>query len=258
MRRALLLASAMLALAPHGEALAKARTVSTPRAALPLEFPFEARGVYQILTAPGRISDIALEPGERLVETNPIAAGDTARWVIGDTSSGEGAGRRVHVLVKPTTASLATNLVINTDRRTYFLDVRASASAYLTQVSWRYRDAPKPMAAAPAPAASPPTAAHLNFAYVIGGPKALRPLQVFDDGARVVIIFSDRLRLEDLAPLYRVGPDGKTAELINYHVEGRSLVVERLFDRAELRLGAKRWSARVRIERAGAASQATR
>lgn len=258
MTPALLLATAMLATVQGSEALAATRNSNTPQAAAPLEFPFEARGVYEILTAPGRITDIALEPGERLVETNPIAAGDTARWVIGDTSSGEGASRRVHVLVKPTATSLGTNLVINTDRRTYFLTIRASGRAYLTQVSWRYPDMAKPVAVVAAPVSSPPTPVRLNFAYVVRGSRSLRPLQVFDDGARVVIVFDDRLRLEDLPPLYRIGPDGKTAELINYRVEGRSLVVDRLFDQAELRLGANRWSAHLRIQRIAAASEAAR
>ena len=258
MTRTLLLATAVLGLFHDGEALAAIRTVSRPQAAAPLEFPFEARGVYDILTAPGRITDIALEPGERLVDTNPIAAGDTARWVIGDTSSGEGISRRVHVLIKPTASSLATNLIINTDRRTYFLDIRASGQAYLTQVSWRYPDTTKPVVVVAAPIMCPPTPVRLNFAYVVRGSRSLRPLQVFDDGARVVIVFDDRLRLEDLPPLYRIGPDGKTAELINYRVEGRSLVVDRLFDEAELRLGAKRWSARLRIKRVAPASEAVR
>ena len=64
------------------------------------------------------MTDIALQPGENLVA---VAAGDTVRWVIGDTTSGTGADKRTHVLVKPFTAGLATNLVITTDRRSYHL-----------------------------------------------------------------------------------------------------------------------------------------
>lgn len=258
MTHALFLAGLVAALTPCDHAFAKARPVSEPTAARPIEFQFEPRGVYRVVAAPGRITDIALEPGERLVETNPIAAGDTARWVIGDTSSGQGPARRVHVLLKPTSANLSTNLVINTDRRTYFLDVRASVSAYLTQVFWRYPEPPRLVVVAPPPVAAPHPAPTLNFVYAVTGPRRLRPLQVFDDGARVVMVFGDRLRLEDLPPLYRLGPDGKSAELINYRVEGRSLVVDRLFDKAELRLGAKRWSARVRIIRTGASQEAVR
>lgn len=224
-----------------------------PAAAAPIEFPFEPRGVYPLLTAPGRISDIALEPGESLVATNAIAAGDTARWVIGDSSSGEGESRRVHVLVKPTDATLSTNLVINTNRRTYFLDLRASPRAFVTQVSWRY---PRPpsipiVAAAPALAAplAPARAPAVNFDYRIEGRGRLRPQTVWDDGERTYFAFESTARLRTLPPLFGVGVDSKLSELINYRVEGRTLVVDGLVDRVEFRLGRGRDAQRVRIIR---------
>lgn len=68
------------------------------------------------------MSDIALQPGEMLVS---VAAGDTLRWIIGDTSSGSGATRRSHILVKPSAAGLSTNLVIATDRRTYHVEAES-------------------------------------------------------------------------------------------------------------------------------------
>ncbi len=49
--------------------------------------------------APGRVTVIALQEGEGLVA---VSAGDTVRWIVGDTVSGSGATQRVHVLVKPT------------------------------------------------------------------------------------------------------------------------------------------------------------
>lgn len=232
-----------------GEVWAGPRELA-PQAGAPVEFRFEPRGVYPVLAAPGRITDIVLEPGETLVETNAIAAGDTARWIIGDTTSGEGATRRVHVLIKPTLPTLSTNLVINTTRRTYFLDVRASARGYLTQVSWRYAEVVIPSAAlAPAPVEVAPPKFALNFGYRITGAPGLRPERVFDDGQNTTIVFSDRQPKGDLPALYRIATDGKAVELINYRIEKRSLVVDGLLDRAELRLGAKGSAKRVRIVR---------
>ena len=46
--------------------------------------------LYQVYTAVGQITDIALQPGEQLVGAGPVAAGDTVRWIIGDTESGSG------------------------------------------------------------------------------------------------------------------------------------------------------------------------
>ena len=67
-----------------------------------------------------------------------MASGDTVRWIIGDTVSGSGASRKVHILVKPTRADISTNLIINTDRRTYHLELRSTASTYMASVSWTY------------------------------------------------------------------------------------------------------------------------
>src|SRR3546814_6127235 len=80
--------------------------------------------LFQIYTAPGQVTDIALQEGEELVGPGPVAAGDTVRWIIGDTLSGAGVSRRVHILVKPTRPDIMTNLVINTNRRTYHLELR--------------------------------------------------------------------------------------------------------------------------------------
>ncbi len=226
-------------------------------------FDYGETSVYPLIATPGRITDIVLEPGEALVATGAIAAGDTARWVIGDTSSGVGGSRRVHVLVKPTAADLATNLIINTDRRTYHLELRASARTWQAQVSWRYA----PVApAGPVLVAAPPVVvapsldlARVNRNYRIEGDHpAWRPTAVFDDGQRVYVEFGPGVALDDLPPLYRLGADGKTAELVNYRVEGRRIVTERLFERAELRLGARRGALRVRIVRQTPSVEAAR
>jgi P-type conjugative transfer protein TrbG len=101
-------------------------------------YPFSDGALYQLYAAPGEITDIALEAGERLVGTGPVAAGDTVRWIIGDTESGSGATKRVHILVKPTRPDLVTNLIINTDRRTYHLELRSAEKTYMASVSWAY------------------------------------------------------------------------------------------------------------------------
>src|SRR5690606_30272759 len=88
-------------------------------------YPWSEGALYQVYAAPGQITNIALEPGESLTGAGPIAAGDTARWIIGDTESGSGVARRVHVLVKPTRTDITTNLVITTDRRIYMIELRS-------------------------------------------------------------------------------------------------------------------------------------
>ena len=87
---------------------------------------------------PEQVTDIALQDGEQLVGSGPVAAGDTVRWIIGDTESGDGGAKKVHILVKPTRPDLITNLVINTDRRTYHLELRSTEKTYMASVSWIY------------------------------------------------------------------------------------------------------------------------
>jgi type IV secretion system protein VirB9 len=218
--------------------------------------------LYEIYTAPGEVTDIVLEPGEVLSGTGPVAAGDTVRWVIGNTESGSSAGRCVHILVKPTRADIRTNLVINTDRRTYHLELKATPQAYMASVSWRYpQDSLLAVRQSAAEAAEADRRTprdvgaidldHLDFHYRIKGPHpAWRPVQVFDDGRQTFIEFPDNVAESDLPPLFVIGADGKTAELVNYRVQGQHMVVDRLFQVAELRLGDKATAQRVRIEKA--------
>jgi len=220
------------------------------------QYPWTDGALYQVYTAPGQVTDIALQEGEQLVGQGPVAAGDTVRWIIGDTISGSGPAARVHILVKPTRQDLATNLVINTDRRTYHLELRATAATYMASVSWTYpQDALVALqgrnaaAAAAAPVATGVDLSALNFRYRIEGDQApWRPARAFDDGRQVFIEFPAGISQGEMPPLFVTGAAGE-AELVNYRVQGRYMVVDRLFAAAELRLGDRRSEQRVRIVR---------
>ncbi|WP_332769566.1 P-type conjugative transfer protein TrbG [Phenylobacterium sp.] len=221
-------------------------------------YAFSESALYQVYATPGRVTDIMLQPQEKLAGAGPVAAGDTTRWVIGDTESGSGAEQRVHILVKPTRGDLLTNLVINTDRRTYHLELRATASTYMAAVSWRYpadearaaaADAEaRRVAQAEAAALQAPSSAALNFGYRIQGRAAWRPVRVYDDGRQTFIEFPGSVAQGEMPPLFVVAAGG-VAELVNYRVHGRRMIVDRIFDQAELRLGDRRGRQRVRLSR---------
>ena len=217
-------------------------------------YAYSEGALFQVYTRPGQVTDIALQEGETLVGPGPVAAGDTVRWMIGDTISGSGASVRVHILVKPTRPDIATNLVINTDRRTYHVELRANPRTYMASVSWIYpqdelialRKA-QTEAARAAPVADGFALEDLNFAYRLSGDDPhWRPVRVFDDGRRTLIEFPPNIAQGEMPPFFIVGEDGE-AELANYRVSGRYIIVDRLFDRAELRLGAGRKQVRVKI-----------
>jgi P-type conjugative transfer protein TrbG len=200
--------------------------------------------LYRLYTAPERVSDIALQPGEALLS---VAAGDTVRWVIGDTASGTGSARRVHILVKPSAPGLATNLVIMTDRRVYHVQLESVADGAMAGIAWTYAEdallavrAGEGVTAAAASQDKGLALDRLSFRYRIeGDDPPWRPLRAFDDGRQVFIEFSEGMRTSEAPPLFVT--DGKgAAELVNYRVRDRYYVVDRLFAAAELRLGAPR------------------
>ncbi|CAD7338144.1 P-type conjugative transfer protein TrbG [Sphingomonadales bacterium 58] len=223
------------------------------------QYPWTDGALYQVYAAPGQVTDIALQEGEQLVGPGPVAAGDTVRWIIGDTVSGSGSTARVHILAKPTRPDISTNLVINTDRRTYHIELRATPSTYMASVSWAYpQDAlialrgANAAAASAAPVASGLDLAALNFRYRIEGDRVpWKPVRAFDDSAQVFVEFAAGISQGEMPPLFVTGPAGDP-ELVNYRVQGRYMVVDRLFAAAELRLGDKRSERRVRIVRDGA------
>ncbi len=207
-------------------------------------YPFSDGALYQVYAAPGQVTDIALQEGEQLTGSGPVAAGDTVRWIIGDTESGSGASKRVHILVKPTRPDLISNLIINTDRRTYHVELRSAEKTYMASVSWQYpQDAlialrrQNAAANSAAPVDTGVDVSRLRFRYRIDGDHpAWRPLSAFDDEQKVFIEMPRGIAQGELPPLFVLGPDGK-GELVNYRVRQNYYVVDRLFGAAELRLG---------------------
>lgn len=221
-------------------------------------YPYSEGTIFQVYAAPGLVTDIALQPGENLVA---IASGDTARWVIGDTTSGSGEGKQTHVLVKPFSAGLLTNLVITTDRRAYHVRLISTSGTALSSMHWSYphdellalrRKAEAAQAAAPI--ATGLSVEQLHFNYTISGDRPeWRPVRAFDDGTKTYVEFPPSLGTGEAPPLFVLGTDGK-AELVNYRLRGRFYVVDRIFDAAELRLGLKKQQV-VRIDRVRASSK---
>lgn len=211
-------------------------------------YAYSPGALYQIYAAPGQITDIALEEGEQLTGSGPVAAGDTVRWVVGDTESGSGDARRVHILVKPTRASIETNLVVNTDRRTYLIELRSRERPYMPSVAWYYPETARDKLRSVALRPVLPDPSQRAFRYAIEGDSPpWRPLAVYDDGRKVYVEFPQGIVQGEMPPLFVIGPDGKT-ELVNYRAYGNVLIVDRLFAAAELRLGGEHQQ-KVRIVR---------
>jgi len=209
-------------------------------------YPFMQGALYRLYAAPEQVTDIALEPGERL---NSVSAGDTVRWVVGDTTSGGSKGRQVHILVKPIAPGLSTNLVIATDRRAYHLEMRSFRETYMAAISWTYpqdqlvrrrNEAERVNEAAKSVIAASVDPDDLKFRYDIEGDRPhWRPVRAFDNGEQVFIQFPENIAQGAAPPLFVLSKKGEP-ELVNYRMRGNYYVVDRLFAAAELRLGEKR------------------
>lgn len=215
-------------------------------------WPYSDGALYQVYASPGRVTLILLQPGERLID---MSAGDTVRWIVGDSMSGSGERARANLQIKPVRPGLKTNLVVTTDRRIYLLELTSTESAWMASVSWDYPqdrlDALKAQddaARLTTPMAAGLSIDQLRFRYeVTGDTPPWRPLRAFDDGQKVYIQFPAGIAQGDLPPLFLVGPDGDL-QLVNHRYQAPYYIVDRLFGAVELRLGSDRAQA-VRISR---------
>lgn len=210
-------------------------------------FAWSPGRVFEIWAAPLRVTTLTLGEGETLVSK---AAGDTVRWQIGETRSGAGATERTHVLLKPLERGLETNLVLTTNHRVYLLHLKSgSAEAFNAAIGWEYAaDAADHGRKGPGveelssidPSLTPQGPIDAGYRIEPQGRRARwTPSSVFNDGVRTFILFGADLQVEEAPALFVLTPGGE-AQIVNYRQQGGLFIVDRVFDRAELRLGDRR------------------
>jgi type IV secretion system protein VirB9 len=210
-------------------------------------YDFVPGEVYHVYTSPDFVTTIALRRGEKLISK---IAGDTTRWTIGDTTTGDDTAPSTLVVLKPVRAGLHTNIVLATNQRVYFLDVESRpGNQYQNAISWNYpQEELTSMLAnvghinqqARETALTGVAIEDLNYAYEIstesGSTPEWMPKEVFDDGKKTYINFPESIGTTEAPPLFIRNGDGE-ADLVNYRVKGHFYIVDRLFDHAELRVG---------------------
>ena len=206
---------------------------------------YESGVRYRLDVAVGTPATIRLQPGETV---GAYSAADPKAWMIDQAADGDSA----ILLVTATRPNLETTLIVSTDRRIYLIeaishddggDSTALAWTYPTEGARRSDVAVRPaagrdVAAAPAASDQPRTV------YEIAGDQpGWRPVRVFGAGDRSVIEFPAAWE-STLPALYVEDNDDEPAR---YHADSNRYIVERDFDRAELRLA----GSVVRIARSG-------
>jgi type IV secretion system protein VirB9 len=215
----------------------------------------------KVVCRPMYVTDIILQPGEAVTGVHP---GDTVRWTFSPSRSGPSGSEQTHVLIKPLMADISTNVIINTDRRTYQLDLMSSSTNFMPSVSFSYPDdsikawdsfmAEKKkeredvLALASGYSVSPED---LHLEYEIRGKDSLRwkPVRVWDDGVKTYIQFrKGSVRRSVEAPAL-VLFEHKKEVLVNYRAAEDMYVVDRVFDKAALIVGTGSRQDRVVITR---------
>lgn len=180
------------------------------------EVEYRADAVVPVTAVVGDHLHLAFGSGERFVN---LAAGNTALLDVGS----EGA----NLFVKALGVIPRSNLTIVTTRHVYVLEfeaVRVSAGPRVYSLRFRYPEVIAPVVvAAPVPR---------NLDYRYCGDRELKPLSAWDDGLQTHLKFAPATEWPVVAV---ASPDGES--LVNTHVEGDELVVQRLAARLVLRRG---------------------
>ncbi|PYM85164.1 MAG: P-type conjugative transfer protein TrbG [Candidatus Rokuibacteriota bacterium] len=213
---------------------------------------------------PLRVCDIELEAGEEILQ---VSLGDGSRWLASPAFSGERESLTPHVLVKPTEVGIATNAVITTTRRTYYLGLVSRSDAtqvrrvkfyypqdlaeqangvFRAKAAQRRQDQETTIARLRSPAVE-----SLNFDYEVSGDAVpWKPVRVFDDGAHVYIQMPPAMRVTE-APALLIRTRTGEGALVNYRLRRPYYVVDRLFETALLVMGVGAHQERVTIRRLG-------
>ena len=217
--------------------------------------------IPKIVCRPMYVTDIMLQPGETVTGVHP---GDPVRWQFVPSKSGAGDLEQIHVLVKPLMADISTNLIVNTDRRTYNLDLMSSAKNFMPSISFSYpqdtlrewdvfmanrrKEREKGTELASGYSVDPE---ELHLSYEIRGKDDLRwkPVRVWDDGVKTYIQFPKGATAKSVeAPVFVVF-EHKKEVLVNYRAKNDMYVVDRVFDKGALIVGTGSHQDRVVITR---------
>lgn len=218
------------------------------------EYDYLDGAVYKIYSAPLKSTAISLQPGERVL--GDAIAGDTVRWKTKLNTGMINGVEQQHLFIKPTRPNLHTNMTITTDRRIYHLELHSFKNTYMVSARWNYpqeqannyiRQLSEKMKKEEESMATIDYQ-NLSFDYEVkvvrkSSRRALywKPTQIFDDGQKTYIKMPESSKNREIPSLY-VLSDDNNVQIANYRYLNGYFIVDRLFHKAEMRLGQKKQS----------------
>ncbi|HEY6043426.1 MAG TPA: P-type conjugative transfer protein TrbG [Nitrosospira sp.] len=215
-----------------------------------------------------RVCMIRLQEGEVIVDD--IGAGDKARWEMYPVMLGPEGNQTLMVAVKPKYAGLVTNIVINTDRRSYKILLKSTEHQWMPELSFIYPDdADKAWAAYrkrqsqvaySSTLSTGENVAALDFNYRVSGESSWKPIRVYNDGAKTYIQFATANFNNGAPALVALGKDAglfsdESTEVVNYRVIGDRYIVDGMPKHIGLISGVGKSETKVMIDYAGGKQQ---
>lgn len=206
------------------------------------QFKYSPTSIYEIFVSPDYSTRIEINSDENV---SYIGGGDSANWQIDMSRGGE--KNATSVYVKPLEDDLRTNLIIQTDKRTYTFFINGDEDYFNVLVKFSYpldarlsvyksNDLTDTLSGTSVKTAAD-NIRNLTTSYKIT-PTNLEfsPVGVYNDGQKTYIKFKDNL--QESPVLVVKGVDGKLEE-VNYHQENNVIRVDKVIKAGQLKLGKK-------------------
>ena len=200
---------------------------------------YSPNNVIKITAKVGKTTQIQFEDDERL-------EGDSASLGMGDAEGWNLAVKGNNILFKPLVYQSDTNLIVNTNKRTYVFQLSIDNDAKNPTFLLRFYYPDTAKAKADAERAKNNQAhdilrnEHNRLNVIIAndnywgfGDKSIKPTDLYDDKQFTYFEFNNG---RDLPTIYKVLPDG-TEALVNKHVKGHTVVVHEVAEEFVIRLG---------------------
>lgn len=231
MRAALVLLALVLSASAH------AQSVPVPGADNPrVQTAWWQPGTRIVLTSlPGTPLTVTLEPGDLITR---VTLSDDRAWAVKVSAERDG------FTILPERGAAAAELTVETARRVHEFDLKTGsglAAAYLVRIAYAAPDA-----AAPDAEGSQIEPGEPRWAYRLSGNRAVRPAEIFDDGAKTWIGFAPD---QPLPAIFAIGASGEE-EVVNGYMRRGRFVIDRVHEQLVFRIDRAKAVARRRGEEA--------
>ena len=205
-------------------------------------YDYDENFVYEIYCQPYRITDLALEPGELVLE-NPFLS-ESQVWEIGAGVSRKNGQDVQHFYLKPDMSGLITSLIIITDRRIYNLLLKSFRDCYMPMVEFEYPNTMPYTIKSDAingtnklqNSSNTVDPKYLSFDYKMKYSLFKKPIwlpkRVYDDGRKTYIQLDEKVLHSESPVLFN-----KNNDRINYRVDKTLIIIDELIEKVTLKLG---------------------